>query len=69
MNDRSRYQKIELRVLELEALYRNSCAHRDEMARQNDELVSLLESARNVAANLEAECARCPDAIHGPAYG
>jgi hypothetical protein len=56
--------KLKARILELEGLYRNSSAHRDEMARQNDELVRLLESARSVAASLEAECALCPDVIH-----
>ena len=61
-----RYQRLELRALELESLYRNACAHRDEMSRQNDELVRLLESARSVACNLEAEAAQCGGEIHNP---
>jgi hypothetical protein len=56
--------KLKARILELEGLYRNSCAHRDEMSRQNDELVRLLESARSVACNLEAEAAQCGGDIH-----
>ena len=69
MSDRSdaarlRQNRLELRVAELEALYRNACAHRDEMSRQNDELVRLLESARSVACNLEAEAAQCGGEIH-----
>lgn len=49
--------KLNARIVELEAMYRNSCRHRDELSEQ-------LDRARALAIRLEAECAACGAPAH-----
>lgn len=52
MRAAGREQRLELRILELDSLYRNACRHRDQLSAELDEQKRLTESARSLVARL-----------------
>ena len=60
MDQHKKVNALELRIMELEALYRNSCTHRDLLSRALDEQKEWTEQARSLVARLWDETAMCP---------
>lgn len=60
MDQHKKINALELRIAELEALYRNSSTHRDLLARSLAIQEELTEQARDLVARLWDEIAMCP---------
>lgn len=60
MDQTKKIRALELQVMELEAKYRNSCTHRDQLARDLAAQEELTEQARSLVARLWDETALCP---------